>query len=142
MKPVVQLERTGCGIASVATVAGVSYRAAQGAAEALGISARDERLWSGTAHVRRLLAHYGIEAARGEQPFRSWDTLPDLALLAIKWQVSKGRASWHWVVFVRDAAGPRVLDPKRTLARNVRTDFARMQPRWAIALTRGPARAS
>jgi len=28
MKPVVQLERTGCGIASVAALAGVSYRQA------------------------------------------------------------------------------------------------------------------
>ena len=29
MKPVVQLEQTGCGIASVAALAGVSYRSVQ-----------------------------------------------------------------------------------------------------------------
>jgi hypothetical protein len=46
MKPVVQLERTGCGIAAVAVIAGVSYRQAQRTANRLGIFATDRRLWS------------------------------------------------------------------------------------------------
>lgn len=46
VKPVVQLERTGCGIASVAVLAGVSYRQAQRMANRLGIFAGDRRLWS------------------------------------------------------------------------------------------------
>ena len=39
--PVVQLETTGCGIASVAAVAGVSYLQAKNLANGLGISARE-----------------------------------------------------------------------------------------------------
>lgn len=44
MKPVVQLERTGCGIASVAALAGVSYREAQRVANRLGIFSGDPTL--------------------------------------------------------------------------------------------------
>ncbi len=55
MKPVVQLERTGCGIASVAALAGVSYTAAKHVANRMGIHARDSRLWSETTHMRQLL---------------------------------------------------------------------------------------
>jgi len=55
MKPVVQLERTGFGIASVAVLAGVSYRQAHGVANRLGIFAGDSRLWSETGYVRRML---------------------------------------------------------------------------------------
>jgi hypothetical protein len=43
MKPVVQEERTGCGIASVAAIAGVTYARAKAAAASLGISAEDRR---------------------------------------------------------------------------------------------------
>ncbi|HEX2567256.1 MAG TPA: hypothetical protein VHL85_10390 [Burkholderiales bacterium] len=131
-----QLERTGCGIASVAAIAGLSYGRARTAASALGISAQDERLWSDTAHVRRLLRHLGWRPARAEQAFRSWQTLPDLALLSIKWHRLGGRAFWHWVVFVRDERGARVLDPKRSLRRHVRTDFGRMRPKWFLPVTR------
>ena len=44
MKPVVQLERTGCGIASVAALAGVSYRETQRLANRLGIFSDDPKL--------------------------------------------------------------------------------------------------
>lgn len=66
MKPVFQEERTGCGIASVATVASVRYRQAQQVANQLGIFAEDPRLWSRTGYVRRLLRQFGIRAARYE----------------------------------------------------------------------------
>lgn len=132
MKPVVQLERTGCGIASVATLAGVNYAQAKHVANRLGISADDQKLWSEADHVRRLLKEYGFQAARHEVPFSSWEALPDLALLAIKWHEERGRAFWHWVVFWRGPRGPVVLDSKRTLRRHVRTDFGRMKPKWCI----------
>jgi len=134
IKPVLQRERTGCGIASVAAIVGLSYAQAQAIASSLGISAQDERLWSATAHVRKLLEHFGVKAGRSEQPFRSWESLPDLALLSIKWHLEKGRPFWHWVVFVRDGRGARVLDPKKSLRRHVRTDFGRIRPKWFIAI--------
>jgi len=134
IKPVVQLERTGCGIATVAAIARLSYTQAKAIAGSLGISAQDERLWSETAHVRRLLEHLGVKAGRFELPFLSWESLPDLAVLSIKWHLEKGQPFWHWVVFVRDDSGARVLDPKKGLRRHSRTDFGRIKPKWFIPI--------
>jgi len=132
MRSVVQLERTGCGIASMAVLAGVSYAQAKRVANRLGIFADDPRLWSETDYVRRLLKEYGFRSAQTEVPFTSWEALPDLALLAIKWHEEEGRVFWHWVVFWRGSRGPVVLDSKRALRRHVRTDFGRMKPKWWI----------
>ena len=132
VKPVVQLERTGCGIASVAVLAGVSYRHAQRMANRLGIFAEDCRLWSQTHPVRTLLKQYRIDASGNEFPFVSWSALPDLALLAVKWHRQGGRAFWHWVVFVRERDRAYVLDSKPALKAHVRTDFGRMKPKWFI----------
>jgi hypothetical protein len=134
MKPVIQLEPTGCGIASVAAIAGLSYSQVKAIARSLDISAQDERLWSETTHVRKLLEHLGATPTRSERLFRSWEWLPGLALLSIKWHLEKGRPFWHWVVFVRDERGARVLDPKKSLRRHVRTDFGRMKPKWYIPI--------
>jgi hypothetical protein len=109
MKPVVQLERTGCGIAAVAAIAGVSYRQAQRTAHQLGIT---------------------------EQPFHSWSSLPNLALLAIKWHREQGRPCWHWVVFVRDSEGERVLDSNKSLKSHTRRGFGRMKPKWYLAVAK------
>lgn len=132
LKPVIQRERTGCGIASVAALAGLTYAQAKAAAAGLGIYASDPRLWSDTAHVRRLLRHCGLRAGAREVPFRSWDTLPQLAIMAIKWHLEHGAPCWHWVVFVRDADAAYVLDPKRGLRSNRRSDFGRIKPKWYI----------
>ncbi|HCA27601.1 MAG TPA: hypothetical protein DEP05_08200 [Betaproteobacteria bacterium] len=132
MKPVVQLEPTGCGIASAAAIAGLTYVQAKEIASALDIAAQDERLWSETNHMRMLLEHMGVKLGNAEQPFQSWKSLPDLALLSIKWRLENGRPFWHWVVFVRDLKGASVLDPKKSLRRHVRTDFWRMKPKWFI----------
>jgi ABC-type bacteriocin/lantibiotic exporter with double-glycine peptidase domain len=134
MKPVVQREPTGCGIASVAVLAGVTYRTVQRSARRLGIVAADDRLWSDTAHVRRLLKRYGLHAQRSETPFSSWSALPSRALLAVKWHRVRGRPCWHWVVFVREQGRAYILDSAAALTRHVRTDFGRMQPKWFIAV--------
>lgn len=134
--PVIQAETTGCGIASVGAVAGVNYADANRIADHLGIYAHDESLWSNTAHVRRLLKHFGFHALSGERPFRSWKALPDLALLAIKWHIDKNRRFWHRVVFVRDQTGSYFLDSKRALRKHKRTDFGRIKPKWYIEVKR------
>lgn len=134
MKPVVQLERTGCGIASVAALAGVNYTAVKRVANRMGISVADSRLWSETLYVRRLLSHYRLRALSRPTSFVSWEALPHRALLAIKWRRVKGRAFWHWVVFVRDSTESYVLDSKKTLKCHVRKDYWRMKPKWFIAV--------
>ena len=140
LQPVVQRERTGCGIASVAALAGVSYDSAQRSARGLGITASDARLWSATDHVRRLLGRYGLQARPGETPFVSWPALPARALVAIKWHRDGGRPSWHWVVFVREQGRAYVLDSAIALKRHTRTDFGRMRPKWFITVTKTASR--
>ena len=132
MKPVIQKERTGCGIASVAALAGVSYERAKAEANRLGIHAEDRKLWSDTKYVRTLLRRFGMSVARKERRFVSWETLPDRALLAVKWHLEKGAPFWHWVVFAREGKSFYVLDSKKGLKRNKRTDFGRMKPKWYI----------
>lgn len=90
IRPVVQEERTGCGIAAAAALAGVSYARAKAVAASVGISAQDPRLWSETAAVRQLLTQFGLRHSPATTPFRSWAGLPECALLAIKWHLEQG----------------------------------------------------
>ncbi len=136
MKPrlVVQQETTGCGIACAAMLAGISYTKAKQAAKDLGISPRDPALWSDTQPMHRLLAHLKIKTAQRQTPFTGWEKLPERALLAIKWHRENGVACWHWTVFVRENGKSCVLDPKKTLKHNRRTDLGRMRPKWFITV--------
>lgn len=139
MKPVVQADRTGCGIAAVAAIAGVSYARAKAVAASAGIFVYDRSLYSEAEPVQRLLSQFGLHTARRTTPFRSWTGLPDCALLAIKWHLEAHRPCWHWVVFVRDGARAYVLDSKASLKIHVRVDFWRMQPKWFLPVTRHSA---
>ncbi len=132
MKPVVQEEATGCGIASAATILGKTYAEMKDIANAMGIHASDQALWSDTQYVRRMLSVSGVETSMGESPFVSWDELPDLALLSITHYSENRRDFWHWVVFKRIDGTPVVLDSASHLPSNVRTDFENMAPRWFI----------
>lgn len=132
MKPVIQLERTGCGIACVAALTGKSYGQARATAQALGIDAADPALWSDTQYVRRMLRHLGVRSGSTEVPFRGWQLLPEIALLATKWHAEQGWPCWHWAVFVREGSTSYVLDSKRSLKSHRRTDFGRIKPKWYI----------
>jgi ABC-type bacteriocin/lantibiotic exporter with double-glycine peptidase domain len=131
--PVVQEELTGCGIASCAAIAQISYSKAKKIANNLGIFTYDRTLWSQTNHVKKILKKLGYKTQEEETPFSSWRSLPDLALLAIKWHLENGVPFWHWVVFIREKSGDAyVLDSKKSLRTNVRTDFGRIRPKWSI----------
>ncbi|CAC9547090.1 hypothetical protein [uncultured Gammaproteobacteria bacterium] len=132
LKSVVQEETTGCGIASVANILEKSYSEMKEAANAMGIYATDKSLWSDTQYVRKMLSASGVETSKNEIPFKSWQTLPDLALLSIKHHQEDGKDFWHWVVFKRADSKTVVLDSANYLSSNVRTDFDEMQPKWFI----------
>lgn len=136
MKPVIQQDPTGCGIACVATLARITYKQAKGTATKIGISHDDHKLWSETDYVRKLLAQYKIKISTRQGSFKGWDKLPDCALLAIKWHVEDGASYWHWTVFVRERKESYVLDPAGHLKNNRRTDFRRMKPKWFIEVYR------
>ncbi len=132
MKPVIQEETTGCGIAAVANILGKTYSQMKAIANAMGIYAEDKSLWSDTQYVRRMLASAEIKTSADETPFESWEALPDLALLAIKYHQEDGKNFWHWVVFKRENGEAVVLDSASYLSTNIRTDFEDMQPKWFI----------
>ncbi len=135
MKPIVQTDKTGCGLASVATIAGVSYQEVKKVADHLGIEVHDPQLWSDTKYVQQLLLHYGIVTSSHPTSFKRWDTLPSPTLLAIKWHKNNACSYWHWVVFWRGLNGPVVLDSKQSLQKHTRTDFGRIKPKWYLTLT-------
>lgn len=132
LKPVVQEETTGCGIASVANILGKTYVEMKAEANAMGIYASDKSLWSDTQYVRHMLSSGGVKTSSDELPFETWDALPDLALLSIKHHQEEGKNFWHWVVFKRVDGRPLVLDSASYLPSNIRVDFHAMQPKWFI----------
>jgi hypothetical protein len=134
MEPVIQQEATGCAIASVAALAGISYEEAKMTANGMGIYAKDPALWSETEYLRRFLTNLNIPAGRDEIAFTSWNSLPDSAPLAVKWSLKSGKPYWHWVIFVREGDREYGLDSKKTLKKNIRTDFWRMHPKWFIEI--------
>lgn len=137
IRPVVQEEATGCGIASVANILGKTYAEMKAVANAMGVHASDKSLWSDTQYVRRLLSSAGVAVSADELPFESWDALPDLALLSIKYHQEEGRDFWHWVVFKRVDERQFVLDTASYLPSNIREDFHAMQPKWFIEVKNG-----
>ncbi len=136
LNPIKQEETTGCGIASVANIAGKTYAEMKSIANSLGIFAEDKSLWSDTAYVRKLLATEGYSTSPTEIPFESWEALPDLALLSIKHHQEEGINYWHWVVFKRHFGEPFVLDSAAYLESNIRQDFEDMNPKWFIEVSK------
>ena len=134
MNPVIQEEKTGCAIASSAAIAGISYKEAKNVANNLGIFAEDSALWSETNYIRTLLNKLGVSACEKEIPFTSWESLPNCALLSIKWHIEKSKPYWHWVVFKRENNRSYVLDSKKSLKTNIRTDFGRIKPKWYVEI--------
>lgn len=130
--PVVQEETTGCAIAAVANILGKTYSDMKAIANGMGIYASDKALWSDTHYVRRMLATAGVQTSNSEEPFVSWEALPNLALLSIKHHQESGVNFWHWVVFERVDGQSFVLDSASYLPSNVRHDFEAMQPKWFI----------
>jgi len=139
LNPIVQEETGGCAIASVAVLAGLSYGKVKALANSIGISASDTKLYSETGYVRRLFKEYNIKARAKELPFSSWDALPELALLSIKYRQIDGRPFWHWVVFTKLSGKAVVLDPAMHLKDHTRTDFYRIKPRWYIEIIQDKA---
>ena len=134
-KPVYQRDVTGCAVACTAWLTGKEYSSVKKTAGDIGIDITNPSLWSDTAPMRSLLSEHGIKADSRETPFTSWQNLPSLALLAIKWHLEKGKPHWHWVVYSRESGAAFVMDPKKALKTNIRTDFGRIKPKWYIDLS-------
>lgn len=136
MKVIIQEEKTGCGIASVANIVNLTYAEVKKKANSIGIFAEDDTLYSDTKHVRHLLAEFNVETACKETSFTTWDELPDLALLSLKYHLENGVPYWHWVVFKRTNGNPVVCDSASYLDNNARIDFEAMKPAWFIEISK------
>lgn len=71
MNPLIQEEKTGCGVTSVAAIVGVSYPLAQTARCVARHPGFGSSPGSDTDHVRGLLAQFDWTAAPTEMPFAS-----------------------------------------------------------------------
>ncbi|MEH6405316.1 MAG: cysteine peptidase family C39 domain-containing protein [Sneathiella sp.] len=133
-KPVPQLDMTGCGVACAAWITGTSYATVKTKAAQLGVSISDPKLWSGTDHVRLILKELGVTLNPTQEDFSNWTSLPSHSLLAVKYHLEKGIPHWHWVVSVNRGENVFVMDPKKALQSNIRTDFGRMKPKWFLEI--------
>ncbi len=136
MSVIIQEETTGCGIASVANIVEQSYAKVKNKANAMGIFASDSTLYSDTQYVRNLLREYDFQVSSNEIPFKSWEVLPDIALLSIKYHEEDGLFFWHWVVFKREKGISVVLDSAAYLKENKRIDFQNIKPKWFIEVSK------
>ncbi|NOR72128.1 MAG: hypothetical protein GQ532_20990 [Methylomarinum sp.] len=134
MTVIIQEEATGCGIASVANIIERPYSEVKVKANKMGIFADDDTLYSDTQYVRKLLKEYAVQASSNEISFSSWEALPNIALLSIKYHEENGYPFWHWVVFKRKEEEAFVLDSAAYLKENKRTDFQNMHPKWFIEI--------
>ena len=132
MKIIIQEDSTGCGIACAAMLAGKSYQVVKKKAKSLGILTDDADLYSDTHHLKNLLASYNILIGKKKVPFKDWSHLPTVAILAIKYNENNNPPTWHWVIYQNQYNSPLVLDPKKELKSNLRTDFGKMKPKWYI----------
>lgn len=129
LQQVIQQDRTGCGIACVATIACTSYSKVRHMACIQFGWREDGVFYTMSLHLARLLDSLGYTAGRG-RAVRHWESLPNLAIVAIN--PHKEDSGWHWVVFVRDDGNAYVIDPRSKRKR--RTDFGRMRLRSCIPI--------
>jgi hypothetical protein len=127
LRRVVQLDGTGCGLACVAMLARRSYSDIRRSFSR--VFPKKElnlgRYWTDAADLRKLLVRFRIELGR-EVRVRTWNKVPDFALVAVHWKRSKG--TWHWVLFVRDQHGGFILDPRKSVVAARRRDLHKIRP--------------
>lgn len=124
MKRVVQQDSTGCGIACIAMLAGKTY--AEVRKYALKTLSLDEcgPFYTNTNDLVKLGNQYELNVGVRRRKFKSFDILPDKAILAINYKENTN--TWHWVVFHRTSSEQYVLDPKKSIKNNKRKDLARI----------------
>ena len=119
---VVQRDGTGCGIACAASLAGTSYQSMKTAA--LDVIKFDEGFYTDSNDLRKLLAVYRLRLGNQVQTIK-WRHVNDVSLVCINWKPRKG--TFHWVIYVPDARGGYVRDPRSSVTRAKRRDFDDMR---------------
>jgi len=132
MKRVLQGNPSGCGLACVAMLANRSYREVRDKARLIPGFDNDHCLRTNASELRSLLEEYGISASKHLIPFRDWNHLPNLCILAINYNEST--EIWHWVIFTSNNGNKYVLDPNPHIKTSRRTDFRRIKTKWYLKI--------
>lgn len=130
IRRVKQDDRTGCGIACIAIITGESYERIRSLAINELRFSEDGPFYTQVSHLKILASKFGIELPQRIRKFKNWESLPDVAIVAINY--CKESHTWHWVVYRREKDSQYVIDPKKSVKSNKRTDFGRMKPKWFL----------
>ena len=133
IKRVIQEDSTGCWIACIAMVAGISY------AEAKQITLNNEILkksvknfYTTTKDLVNFLNSIGIESSKGRK-VRYWSSINTISIVGINFLETTD--TWHWVLFIPNEDTGYVLDPSKRVKTEKRTDFSRMRLRSYIPIS-------
>ena len=106
IKHVWQQDKTGCGIAIVAMVAGKTYKQIRRKALKEGI-VKETCFGTTVKSIKQLLSFYKIEGQRMKS-FYKWRDIPTTAIASTSF-TSDGW--WHWVLYVKTDKETFLYDP-------------------------------
>ena len=130
MRRVKQGDPTGCGLACIAMLAGSDYNTVRELAiKELGFE-DSGAFYTGTNHLRYLSDSFNIELGKKRRQFKSFEALPEIAILAINYKEDSD--TWHWVVYRRTINDEFVYDPRKNIKANKRRDFGRIKAKWFL----------
>jgi len=130
MRRIRQRDSTGCGLACIAMVAGINYEDVRAiAVSKLGWDETGD-FYTGTRDLRDLAGYFGIAVGKRRRSFKSFNALPDTAILANNYKEQTD--TWHWVVFHRIEGKPVIYDPNQSIKNDKRRDFGRIKAKWFL----------
>ncbi len=134
IRRIVQKDRTGCGLACIAMLAECEYSQVKKAYLELFERASNDEYYTRAPDLRKLGQAFSLDIGGRRRKFKNFQDLPKLAILAINYREDEG--TWHWVVFCRTADEKFVLDPKKSVKSERRTDFGRLakNTRWFVSV--------
>jgi len=130
LRKIKQGDPTGCGLSCIAMLANTNYKKVKDIAiKELGFD-DSRKFYTDTKDLRDLGNHFNIKIGKRRRPFKSFDALPDTAILAINYKEKLDE--WHWVVYRRTSNDEFVYDPNKNIKSNRRRDFGRIKTKWFL----------
>jgi len=128
---VFQDDHTGCGLACVAMIAGVSYREVRKFAIDHGIFSSGNDSGVSADGVMKLLKLFNVDTAI-RNSITNWKRVPQVGMLGIN------DSRPHWVVAVRTREDCFLIDPSSHVSQKRRRDFGRISLIGdAVVVTKG-----
>lgn len=133
IKRVIQQDSTGCGIACIAMVAGISYSEAKRITLNNRILKKSvKNFYTTTKDLVNILNSIGIESSKGRK-VRYWSSINTISIVGINYLETTN--TWHWVVFIPNEDNGYVLDPSKKVKTENRKDFSRMRLRSYLPIS-------